>query len=787
LALRESSLKAAARPAQRKTIACALVICALAVAFMGESLLPDRMLAPLDIVMDTPPWSRTEYRPAEAYDILPTDKVFYIHPIKVLVGRAWRGGEIPLWEPRLLAGYPIIGNAQAGIFYPLTLPYVFLSGADASDLVALLHLIAAGLGMLGYLRAIGCRHLAALLGAIVFMLNEVSVVWLMWDSAIGAMVWLPWALWAFEASLRPGRFRAAALGGVAVALIVLGGHLQWSLYGLFAAACYASFRFAWPNGGSRRRVAAAACVILGAGVALATLQILPTLEYVRDGHRGPVSYEYIQSLVRWQAFVTLWTPRFFGMSTPRHWGGADEFWGPINYNESVIYVGIAPLLLAVAAIALRRDARVWFFAALGAFGALCAAGTDMYRLLFWLPGFDSVLPARFRYWVVVALAVLSALGLDRMLDRLAAGRPPRARALIWIPACLCAVYALMRIPALPVQPDHVAYLRRQELIAIAFMIASSLMFVGCAWFPKRGVHALTALCALTVIDLWLPGVANQRPVSTRFYFPATPGIEFLASDPDRFRILSVKTERWFDWELRPNTASLFDLQDAAGYDSVYDRRYAIYLERADPRGVPYTSSAYLSASRFDSPLVDLLDVKYALSNQPETPAGWELAHTGDLRIFRRTQPLPRAWIVDHAEVVADDAAMLARLTAPEFDPRHTVLLERPPPERSAESGAQPAGSVAIDRYENTRLVLSAQMDRAGWLVLSEMFHPGWRVTVDGVSADVYCANYLLRALPLARGRHTIEMRFLPTSFVSGAAISAAAAAFLLGVAIFARA
>jgi hypothetical protein len=782
------AIRAIRASALRKTIACALVICALAVAFMGESLLPDRMLAPLDVVMDTPPWSRTEYRAAEPYDILPTDKVFYVHPIKVLVGRAWRAGEIPLWEPRLLAGYPIIGNAQAGIFYPLTLPYVFLSGPDASDLVALLHLIAAGLGMLGYLRAIGCRHLAALLGAIVFMLNEVSVVWLMWDSAIGAMVWLPWALWAFEASLWPGRFRAAALGAVAVALIVLGGHLQWSLYGLIAVGLYASFRWAWPGASRRRRVAAAACVIAGAGVALAMLQILPTIEYVRDGHRGPIPYQEIQNFVRWQAFVTLWTPKFFGMYTPRHWGGADEFWGPINYNESVIYVGIAPLLLAVAAIALRREPKVWFFAALGVFGALCAAGTDVYRLLFWLPGFDSVLPARFRYWVVVALAVLSALGLDRLLDRLAEGRPPRARALIWIPVFLSAVYALMRISALPVQPDHVAYLRRQELVTVAFMIASSLSFVGCALFPKRGVHALTALCALTVIDLWLPGAADQRPVSTRFYFPTTPGIEVLVNDPDpdRFRILSVRSQPWFDWQLRPNLAALFDLQDAAGYDSVYNRRYATYLQRVDPNGVPYTSFAYLSASRFDSPLVDLLNVKYALSNQSETPAGWELAHTGDLRIFRRAQPLPRAWIADRAEVVPDDAAMLARLTAPEFDPRRTVLLEHAVAESAAEDSMQPAGAVAIDRYENTRLVLTAQMERDGWLVLSEMFHPGWHVTVDGAPADLQRADYLLRALPLARGRHTVEMHFLPTSFVAGAVISAAAAVLLLGVAIFAR-
>jgi len=70
------------------------------------------MLAPLDIAMSTPPWSRAGYLPAALDNVLPSDKIFYIHPIKLLVGQAWRAGKIPLWEPRLLAGYPIIGNAQ---------------------------------------------------------------------------------------------------------------------------------------------------------------------------------------------------------------------------------------------------------------------------------------------------------------------------------------------------------------------------------------------------------------------------------------------------------------------------------------------------------------------------------------------------------------------------------------------------------------------------------------------------------------------------------------------------
>jgi len=762
----------------RKTIACALAVVAMAVSFMAESLMTDRMLAPLDVAMSLRPWSTSEYRVSEIYNELTSDKVSYIHPIKVLIGRAFRAGQLPLWEPHLLAGYPIIGNAQAGIFYPLTLPYAVLSGADASDLVALIHLIAAGLGMLGYLRAIGCRHLAALMGAIVFMFNQVTLVWLMWDSVAGAMVWLPWVFWAFEVSLQPRRFRVSALGAVAVGLTILGGHLQWSLYALSAVMLYGLFRLVWPQGSSRRRVLAAASVVLGAGIALAMLQILPTLEYVRDGHREPLPFEDVRSLVGWEGFATLWSPRFFG--------GVAEFWGPFNYNESVIYVGIAPLLLSLVAIGLRRDAVALFFAGLGVLGSLCAAGTEVDRLLHALPGLDRLLPLRMRYLVAVALSVLSALGLDWLLDRISGSRPPRASALLAICGGLCAAYWLVRVAAMPAEPDQVAFLHRQERVMIAWMLASTLCLVLGVLLRTRGTYLLAGLCALALVDLWLPGAAYQRPISTRFYFPPTPGIQMMMNDPDRFRVLSVKTEPWLAWELRPNLASLFGLEDAAGYDSVYDRRYATYLERADRSGTPYASSIYLSASRFDSPLVDLLNVKYALSNQRDTPPGWELVHTGDMRIFRRAQPLPRAWIAGNAEVVPDAAGILEKLAAPEFDPRRTVLLERSPIESRGTDSAQPPGVVRFDRYERTRLALTAQMEGDGWLVLSELFHPGWRVSVDGAPANLYRADYILRAIPLARGRHTIEMHFMPSSFVVGTAISLAAAVFLLGVAVVSR-
>lgn len=755
------------------------MLAVLAVLFMSESLRPDKMLAPLDIVMQLRPWSASEQAVPEAYNGLPSDKVVFIHPLKVMAAQGWRVG-LPLWEPRMLSGYPIIGDAQAGLFYPGILPYVFLNGADASDLVALFHLIAAGVGTFGFLRSLRLRPAAALLGAIVFMFNTSFLGWLMWDSVAGAMVWLPWALWAFEVAVSPGRLWIASLGAAAVALTYLGGHLQWSLYALLILSLYSGFRFFVPGGVSRKRIIGVAAILLLGGTALAMIQLLPTLEYIALGHRQPLTPEALSSAQNWSSFLMLWVPRFFG-------GGylPPDWWGPVNYNESIIFVGIVPLILALTALGGPRKSLAIFFGALGVFGVLCAAGLQMYRVLAWLPGFDSLGPIRLRYLTVVSLTVLCALGLDWLLG-LEADKRKRGLISVLSAAIIIGVaYGILRTPELPTQPDRLSYVQAQELEFVVWLIGGAAVLSIGVWWRRWGSLMLASACALALIQLWPLGAAYQQPISTEYYYPTTPAIDMLTQDRSLFRVLTTR-RTWFSWPFRPDLPAMYDLQDAGGYDSQFLRRYVEYVKAIDRSGPPVPDSNFLAPSHFDSPLVDLLNVKYAITLDKVAAEGWQLITKEGMRIYQRTSPLPRAWIAAQAEVIGDDAAILDRLTRLDFDPHQSVVLEQNPIEPPGETGSSPAGSVNIESYANTRIVLNADMQRAGWLVLSEVFYPGWHVAVDGVPANLYRANYILRVVPLAAGAHHIEMWFMPDSFVKGAAITLTAGLGLILAAIGSR-
>jgi hypothetical protein len=88
------------------------------------------------------------------------------------------------------------------------------------------------------------------------------------------------------------------------------------------------------------------------------------------------------------------------------------------------------------------------------------------------------------------------------------------------------------------------------------------------------------------------------------------------------------------------------------------------------------------------------------------------------------------------------------------------------------AGEKDAGTASLIFYEPNRLKLKAEVRRPSFLVLSEIYHPGWKAIVDGKPAPLLKADYVLRAVPLMPGEHSVELRFLPGTFLWGLAISA---------------
>jgi hypothetical protein len=148
--------------------------------------------------------------------------------------------------------------------------------------------------------------------------------------------------------------------------------------------------------------------------------------------------------------------------------------------------------------------------------------------------------------------------------------------------------------------------------------------------------------------------------------------------------------------------------------------------------------------------------------------------SGSVVVLENLHALPRAWLVpatrrlDAAGVrKALDTGTLADGTR--FDPAALALVEDEP---ARDFGtADPEGQVEVVEYAPTRLALHARARTPSFLVLSEIFVPGWRAEVDGVATPIRRTDYVLRGLELAAGEHRIELVYAPGSVWLGAAIS----------------
>jgi hypothetical protein len=155
-----------------------------------------------------------------------------------------------------------------------------------------------------------------------------------------------------------------------------------------------------------------------------------------------------------------------------------------------------------------------------------------------------------------------------------------------------------------------------------------------------------------------------------------------------------------------------------------------------------------------------------------------------LNVYLNREALPRAQVIHRAIAAPDREAAFAALHSPDFDPATTVVVEGPDPEpveglgpKLVEGGkaldvTPPSPAVILlETYGPNEIRLRVDAPADAYLVLSEVWYPGWRATVDGVPAQVLRANYAFRAVRLGPGQNEVHLTFAPRSWRLGLAIS----------------
>ena len=471
-----------------------------------------------------------------------------------------------------------------------------------------------------------------------------------------------------------------------------------------------------------------------------------------------------------------------------------------------------------------------FFFVLALFSLGCIFGTRLYAIVYRLPGLSqSHSPFRWVFPLTLSVAVLAANGIEvvlkgtrsrlgprsdgsgigrRLVNFLLLGVPLSATSLVaalafwggvatmvglvfsraffaWIEPLLARVFqGLARAPS--AFPDHRAFYSYEFAWTGLFgiLLAASGLVLRLV-HPRSGDRrrALSGGLAVgvLVLDLAIFGAGTNPAVDPALLDYVPPAIEFLSRDATLWRYATF-TPPGTTKTMNANVGMFYDLQCVAGYDSLFSRQYADYMALIEPQDeLQYNRIAsFRQWSSLDSPLTDLLNVKYIVTEvEIPNPAKYRLAYEDEaVRVYQNLAVIPRAFTLPATSaVVTDDVAGALRT----HDPHHYVVVEMA--ESGTVSNGEPKPSdlepAVITRYTGNEVVVETSPSVVSWLVLGDSFAPGWKAFVrpQGASedaerqVDIHRANGNFRGVVLDPGAWTIRFRFSPDSVKLGAFVS----------------
>jgi O-antigen/teichoic acid export membrane protein len=487
----------------------------------------------------------------------------------------------------------------------------------------------------------------------------------------------------------------------------------------------------------------------------------------------------------------------------------------------------------------------FFFAALATISLLFAFGTPLYALLFYgLPGWNQLhSPFRWVFPFTLSMATLGAIGLNVLLAWLEERNTQEARnrstlSLTGILA-LAGLGALSLVMVSMVAPaPFIAFGQRvvdgSDLARMAFADgrmfwsyqAANLVHFGATallvgvivlWTQVRSRRSsisqahirliALSLIAITVLDLFLahghfnpasdpalsPWTTQGTPPVVDF-INAREGLDSAQASPRavdwRFTTFNAPGEKTFN----ANVGMYYGWHDIRGYDSIIPRQYVEFMNRIQPQAneLLYNRIAPIYAqpggdvyAALDNPLLDLLNIKYLITEHAVPNPGWqEIYQDNAVRVYENQEVLPRALIAPEAQVVPANEQPLT--TA---DLRRTILLEETPADPNALVPASPQVREArISRATGNEVFVDVNLSDRGWLLLTDAYFPGWKAYLRPFGGDeneeielpILRANSAFRAVYLADdGQWTVRFIYSPMSFKLGLYVSFLSAMTLL--------
>lgn len=724
------------------------------------------------------------------------DEVREFYPLLDFNYDSFKSGTIPLWNPYNFSGYSHLGNLASAVFYPLHILILLFSKTWVFISLKLSAAVLAGFFTYLYLRTLKLNELSSYFGAVAFAFSATMQIWTaeIWQST-HAFLWLPLALFSIEKLLRERKIQFTILLGFSIAMSIMAGYIQPTIYLLLILLLYAIFRAS-----IERRRNIQTIIKLGAGfvlgLAISAIQLFPGIEAYVLSPRSQVSLHNvnISFLLPPIHFITFFVPDFFGNIVTLNWFANLKG----QYYENMIYVGIVPLVLVGFSFWLKKyRSYVAFFAAVALVSLSLTFDLPTSRLIYDLsiPFLSTAIPIRVIFVASFTISVLSAIGFEWWIKE-----KDKHKTFIGI-FPLFLIFAGIAFYIFYVYANNIQFNKfptnwyiisaRNFVIPGAFALGSILILFLGQYFLKIKKYLGFILIFVLFSNSFLFAHKYITFSDNKFLYPSHPLIEFIKENQGLFRYWGYGSAN-----LPNNFATVHKIYSPEGYDPVNisfynellsssrNAQYEGAFSRSDAQLYPVTEFPFRDINDTRYAVMDILGIKYVgfekgellkIEKQRLDPSRYEKVWEKDnFIVFENKKVFPRVYLTDKFIVKTKREESIAEIYDRNIDLTNTIIVSENMPIQENKS----LGSAQILNYTPSKITIKTEANDSKILVLSDAFYPGWKAKINSTTASgqavetkIYRVNHALRGVVVPRGKSIIVFSYQPTSFHAGILIT----------------
>jgi hypothetical protein len=732
-----------------------------------------------------------------------------------------RTGDEPLWAESMFSGMPGYlvnvewGNKAVGVLksilaFKLPHPIANIYLAFLSYYILLL--------------AFGIRPYLAIGGALAFGLSSYMTIGLSvgHSSRIGAIAFMPLVMAGIHLAFKHKWILGFGVTTAGLALHFRENHLQMTYYLLIIVGIYGLVQLVLFAREKKITLFLKSigvlipAVVIAVGTFFGPMWAITEYSTYSRGKSELVTAadpEQSSGLPRWYAFqynyailepMTLMIPNFYGGSSQNLLAADQEsniyqalartdeqtfnqlaydtgaYWGP--QTPLPYYAGAVVVFLFVLGIGFAERKYVWWLCVVSVLAVMMSWGSNFesfnYFLFDYLPGYNKFRSVTFTIIMVIfSMPLLGLLGLEKiMVEGLDKSNKKRILFVLASTAGVCLFFLLFagvlsymkegeaQLPDWFVNAlvdDRKSLLRSDAFRSLAFIVAGFTVIYFEVWKKISPAAFYFFLSFMILMDI---AIVDRRHLTKENYkrkresgaFVATEADQEIMKDKSYYRVFNINLQQTF---LEARTSYFHN--SLGGYHGVKLRRYQDLFDSClvnqTTRLIQNIQSGNMDLSRYG--VINMLNAKYLVFGPQRE------------NVITNPSANGNAWFVHNVVTANSPNEELEKLC--QVDTRTTAVVNTTEFNVGSITPDSTASINLVDHNPN-QLKYESQSQQEGLVIFSEIYYPtGWVATIDGAETELIRADYVLRAVIVPPGKHTIELEFRPPAYVTGNKITTA--------------